>query len=125
MSRVALQRRWLPVSWLSAAAGQRQFPTAPKPTRQWSMGLLTPILWGATFPGAKIALDLQQVRYVDGPGCGAVLALHRAMAALGGEVKIFSLHQPVRALFQKLHLHRRVPTYNVGDDALRSFQART
>ena len=76
-------------------------------------------------PGAKIALDLQQVRYVDGPGCGAVLALHRAMAALGGEVKIFSLHQPVRALFQKLHLHRRVPTYNVGDDALRSFQART
>jgi anti-anti-sigma factor len=75
-------------------------------------------------PGAKIALDLQEVHHVDGPGCGAVLALHRETAALGGEVKIFSLRQPVRTLFQRLHLHRRVPTYNGGDEALRSFEVR-
>jgi anti-anti-sigma regulatory factor len=62
------------------------------------------------------------VRYVDGPGCGAVLSLHKQTAELGGEMKIFSLHAPVRALFQKLHLHKRVHTFNHREEALQAFR---
>jgi anti-anti-sigma regulatory factor len=73
-------------------------------------------------PGVKIALGLDGVRHLDGPGCGAVLFLQRATAGLGGEIKVFALQQPVRALYQKLRLHRRVQTFNHWDEAMRSFQ---
>jgi anti-anti-sigma factor len=72
-------------------------------------------------PGVKIALGLDGVRYVDGPGCGAVLSLHKETTELGGELKIFSLHAPVRSLFQKLHLHRRVHTFNRREEVMRAF----
>jgi anti-anti-sigma factor len=75
-------------------------------------------------PGVKIALDLAQVRCLDGSGCGAVLSAHKQAASLGGEMTVCSLHKPVRALFQKLGLHRRVPTYNRTEEAVRSFQNR-
>jgi anti-anti-sigma factor len=73
-------------------------------------------------PGVKIALGLGSVRRVDGPGCGALLALQKETAALGGEVKLFSVRQPVRELFQKLRLHRWVELYNLEDEVVRSLQ---
>jgi anti-anti-sigma factor len=75
-------------------------------------------------PGLKIALDLSQVHCVDGSGCGAVLSVHKQAASLGGEMMVCSLHKPVRALFQKLGLHRRVPMYNRTDEAVRSLRDR-
>ena len=72
-------------------------------------------------PGVKIALGLEGVRYVDGLGCGAVLCLHKRTAELGGELKIFSLHASVRSLFQKLHLHKRVHTFNRREEVMRAF----
>jgi anti-anti-sigma regulatory factor len=73
-------------------------------------------------PGVKIALGLGSVRRVDGPGYGALLALQKETAALGGEVKLFAVGQPVRELFLKLRLHRRVELYNLEDEVVRSFQ---
>ena len=72
-------------------------------------------------PGVKIALGLEGVRYVDGPGCGTLLSLHKKTAELGGEMKIFSLHAPVRSLFQKLHLHKRVHTFNRREEVMQAF----
>ena len=71
--------------------------------------------------GVKIALGLEGVRYVDGPGCGAVLSLHKTIAELGGEMKIFSLQASVRSLFQKLHLHKRVHTFNRREEVMQAF----
>jgi anti-anti-sigma factor len=71
-------------------------------------------------PGIKIALGLSEVRYVDGLGYGAMLALERETTALRGEVRLFSLHQPVRTLFQKLRLHRRLHTHNAREEAVRA-----
>jgi anti-anti-sigma regulatory factor len=73
-------------------------------------------------PGVKIALGLGSVRRVDGPGCGALLAFQKETAALGGEVKLFSVRQPVRDLFLKLRLHRRVELYNLEEEVVRSFE---
>ncbi len=72
-------------------------------------------------PGVKIALGLARVRYADGPGYGAMLSLHREAVALGGDVKIFSLHHPVRTVFQKLRLHRRMETFNFEEEAVSAF----
>jgi anti-anti-sigma factor len=77
-------------------------------------------LAGHLRPGLKIALDLSQVHCVDGSGCGALLSAHKQAAALGGEVMVCSPPRPVRALFQKLGLHRRVPLYNRTDEAVQS-----
>jgi anti-anti-sigma regulatory factor len=74
-------------------------------------------------PGVRVALGLQNVGHVDGPGWAAVLELGRRAAAVGGEVGVFGLRPPVRALFQKLSLHRRLPAYERPDDAVRAFQA--
>src|ERR1700687_1991736 len=72
-------------------------------------------------PGVKIVLGLGRVRYVDGPGCGAVLTLHREAVALGGAVKHFCLHPPDRAIFQKLSLHRRMEAFNFLEEAVSAF----
>jgi anti-anti-sigma regulatory factor len=73
-------------------------------------------------PGVKMALGLGSVRRADGPGCGALLALQKATVALGGEVKLFCVRQPVRDLFLKLNLHRRVELYNLEEEVVRSFE---
>jgi anti-anti-sigma factor len=70
-------------------------------------------------PGLKIALDLSQVHCMDGSGCGAVLTVYEQAASLGVELMVCSPHKLVRALFQKLGLHRRVPMYNRMDEAIR------
>jgi anti-anti-sigma factor len=70
-------------------------------------------------PGLTIALDLSQVHCMDGSGCGAVLSVYKQAASLGAEMMVCSPHKPVRALFQKLGLHRRVPMYNRTDEAVR------
>jgi anti-anti-sigma factor len=72
-------------------------------------------------PGAKIALSFEQIQHVDGPGCGALLALQRQVKTLGGEVKIFALPPSLRTLFQKVHLHKQVATYNRREEALHAF----
>jgi anti-anti-sigma factor len=72
-------------------------------------------------PGVKIALGLDALRYLDGLGCGALLALHKQAVALGGQVRLFSLPQPVRNLCRQIRLHRMVATYNRQEEAVRSF----
>ena len=74
--------------------------------------------------GVRLALDLCQVRYVDGPGLGALLHVDTEATALGGEVRLFSLHPPVRQLLQKLRLHTRVHLHNAREEALRALEAR-
>jgi anti-anti-sigma factor len=73
-------------------------------------------------PGVRLALDLDRVRHIDGPGYGALLALHNETADRGGQVSLCSLRGPVRALFQRLRLHRKVRAFNHADEAARSLR---
>jgi anti-anti-sigma factor len=70
-------------------------------------------------PGLTIALDLSQVYSMDGSGCGALMSVYKQAASLGAEMLVCSPHKLVRALFQKLGLHRRVPMYNRTEEAVR------
>jgi anti-anti-sigma factor len=73
-------------------------------------------------PGVRLALDLDRVRYIDGQGYGALLALHNETAGRGGQVSLCSLHGPVRTLFQKLRLHTKLRAFNHADEAMRSLR---
>jgi anti-sigma B factor antagonist len=73
-------------------------------------------------PGVKIAVGLDNVQRADGLGCGAVLVLEKETAAVGGRIRFFALHKPVRALFQRLRLNRRVHLHDTEEEAVRALQ---
>jgi anti-anti-sigma regulatory factor len=73
-------------------------------------------------PGVKIAVGLDNVRRADGLGCGAVLTLEKATTDLGGEIRFFALHKPVRTLFQRLRLNRRVHLHEAEEEAVCALQ---
>jgi anti-anti-sigma factor len=72
-------------------------------------------------PNVKLALGLGHVRSVDGRGWGALLVLHKQIAALSGEVVLFELQQPVRRRLLQLDLHKIMSISNGGDQALAAF----
>lgn len=87
-----------------------------------SQGLFKQDLSKHLRPGVKIALGLGRVRHADGPGLSAMLSLHQDVKALGGDMKVFSLHHPsLRSTYQKLRLHRRMDTFNHEEEAVRAF----
>ncbi len=73
-------------------------------------------------PNARVVLDLARVCQVDSAGVGAVLSFHRQMSAVGGNVKLSSIPQPVRSLFQRMRMHWVFDIYNGRDEAVESFQ---
>jgi anti-sigma B factor antagonist len=72
-------------------------------------------------PGARVVLDLSQVRHVDSAACGALLAAYRGLLDVGGELKLCAVARPVRALFELVRLHRVFEVYNTREEALRAF----
>jgi len=73
-------------------------------------------------PNARVVLDLARVCRVDSAGVGAVLSFHRQMSAVGGNVKLSSIPQPVRALLQRMRVHWVFDIYNGREEAVESFQ---
>ena len=73
-------------------------------------------------PNARVVLDLARVCHVDGAGVGAVLSFHRQMSAVGGKVKLSSISQPVRALFQRMRMHWVFDIHNGREEAVESFR---
>jgi anti-sigma B factor antagonist len=72
-------------------------------------------------PNARIVLDLGKVHRMDSPGLGALLSFNRQMHAVGGNVKLASIPQKVRAIFQRMRIHRIFDIYNANEEAVRSF----
>lgn len=69
-----------------------------------------------------IALDLRQLQFVDSSGLGAILTSLRKSADRGGDVRIFGLTKPVRALFELVRLHRIFQIFNDEAEVLKSYQ---
>jgi anti-sigma B factor antagonist len=73
-------------------------------------------------PKAKVVLDLARVRFIDSSGCGALLSYLRQLNAAGGDLKLCSVTQPVRALFELVRFHRILDILNTRDEAVKAFQ---
>ncbi len=81
--------------------------------------LITPLI----VTGAKVIFDLSGLKFVDSSGLGALLSCLRQLNAIGGELKMYGMIKPVRALFELVRMHRVFEIFNTREEALRSFGA--
>ena len=71
----------------------------------------------------RIAFDMDELSFVDSSGLVAILGCLREVNANEGDVKLFSMAKPVRALFELVRMHRIIDILETRDEALRAFQA--
>lgn len=71
----------------------------------------------------KIVLDLKNVKFIDSTGIGALLSCLRDLASRGGEMKLASISEPVRVLFELVQMNRIFQTYPDCGQAVASFTA--
>jgi anti-sigma B factor antagonist len=70
----------------------------------------------------KVALDLSRLQFVDSSGLGVMLSCLRTLNGRGGDLRLFGMTRPVRALFELVRMHRVFEIYHSRDEAVRSFQ---
>jgi len=74
-------------------------------------------------PNARIILDLSVLKFVDSSGLGALLSCLRQLNASGGDLKLYGMIKPVRALFELVRMHRVFEIFNTREEALRSYES--
>jgi len=79
---------------------------------------ITPVLEAHT----QVVFDLSRLGFVDSSGLGAFLSCLRHVHAQGGDLKLCSLSQPVRALFELVRMHRIFHIFDTQEAAIRAFQ---
>lgn len=71
----------------------------------------------------KIAFDLGRLQFIDSSGLGVILSCLRTLNSRGGDLRLFGMTRPVRALFELVRMHRVFEIFNSCDEAVRSFGA--
>ncbi len=71
---------------------------------------------------SRVVFDMEQLRFIDSSGLGAMLSCLRQLDANRGDLKLCGLTKPVRALFELVRMHRIFDIYNTKDEAVRAFQ---
>ena len=79
---------------------------------------ITPVLEAHT----QVVFDLSQLGFVYSSGLGAFLSCLRHVHARGGDLKLCSLPQPIRALFELVRMHRIFHIFDTQAAAIRAFQ---
>ena len=70
---------------------------------------------------SRIVLDLSAVSFVDSSGLGALIACQRLMNTRAGELRLCSISENVRALFELMRMQRVFKVFDSREEALRSF----
>ncbi len=65
-----------------------------------------------------LILDLSALNFVDSSGLGALLSILRVMNGKDGQLRLFGLSRPVRALFELVRMHRIFLIFNTREEAL-------
>jgi len=69
----------------------------------------------------RVVFDLSQLNFVDSSGLGVMLSCLRQLNAEGGELKLYGMTKPVRALFELVRMHRIFDIFNTSEEAIRAF----
>lgn len=72
--------------------------------------------------GNSLAINMSAIGSVDSSGLGALIACLRTVTQNGGELKIFGIQKPVRALFELVRIHHVIEIHNDLTETLESFQ---
>ena len=78
---------------------------------------MTPLLQ----PGARMVLDIGQLKFIDSSGLGSLLSCLRQLNASNGDLKLCGMGKPVRALFELVRMHRIFEIFNTRDEAVNSY----
>lgn len=65
-----------------------------------------------------VVLDMQRLTFVDSSGLGALLSCLRTMNGKRGQLLLFGMAKPVRALFELVRMHRIFTICNTEAEAL-------
>jgi len=69
----------------------------------------------------NLVIDMAAVEFMDSSGLGSLVGSLRLVNELGGDIKIASLQDPVRAIFELTRLHRIFEIFDDSGAAARSF----
>ncbi|MDO3379444.1 STAS domain-containing protein [Geoalkalibacter halelectricus] len=68
-----------------------------------------------------IVIDLQEVRFVDSSGLGALVSGFKNASARNGNLKLCGLQPQVKSMFELTRLHRVFEIFSGLEEALASF----
>lgn len=71
----------------------------------------------------KVLFDMSGLRFVDSAGVGALLSCLRRLSGAGGDLKLFGLSKPVRAIFDMARMHRIFDLFETKEEAVAAFQS--
>lgn len=69
-----------------------------------------------------VILDLDNLKFVDSSGLGALLFCQRKLAASHGDLRLCGMCRPVRTPFELVRMHRLIDVFDNREDALASFE---
>ena len=70
----------------------------------------------------KIVMDMADVNFMDSSGLGSLVASLRSVNKLGGDIKIASLQDPIRVIFELTKLHRVFEIFDDKGSAVDTFK---
>lgn len=71
----------------------------------------------------NVIIDLEQVRFIDSSGLGAMLSCLRQLTTKGGDLALCGLSKSVRAAFELVRLHRVLDIRASRADAIEAFRS--
>ena len=69
----------------------------------------------------NFVIDMEEVNFIDSFGLGCLVASIRSVKKMGGEIKISSLQNQVRTIFELTRLHQLFEIFDNSDIAVKSF----
>ena len=69
----------------------------------------------------NLVIDIGAIDFIDSSGLGSLVASLRSVNKFGGVIKIASLQDPVRAIFELTRLHRIFEIFDDSTAAAKSF----
>ncbi|TYO99578.1 anti-sigma B factor antagonist [Geothermobacter ehrlichii] len=70
----------------------------------------------------NLVVNLEEVRFVDSSGLGALVSGFKNASARNGSLKLCGLQPQVKSMFELTRLHRVFEIYPNADEALASFE---
>lgn len=70
----------------------------------------------------QFIMDMGAIDFIDSSGLGSIVASLRSVNKMGGDIKISSLQDPVRSIFELTRLHRIFEIFDDSLTAAESFQ---
>ena len=86
------------------------------PVRQWLETV-------TTTPPARVVVNLGQVHFMDSTALSTLVHGLKLAQGQGGDVRVCSLQQPVRMIFEMTRLDQVFEIYVLEDDAINAFSA--